>query len=50
VVALEVADVEAFVPVWPGLPGRPPSDRAALARAFVAKAVIGLPTTGCDSK
>jgi Transposase domain (DUF772) len=30
---------------WPGLPGRPPHDRAALARAFVAKAVIGLPTT-----
>src|SRR3974377_831580 len=24
-VALEVADVEAFVQVWPGLPGRPPS-------------------------
>jgi hypothetical protein len=45
VVALEVADVEAFVQVWSGLPGRPPSDRAALARAFVAKAVIGLPTT-----
>jgi hypothetical protein len=33
------------VQVWPGLPGRPPCDRAALARAFVAKAVIGLPTT-----
>ena len=45
VVALEVADVEAFVQVWSGLPGRPPCDRAALARAFVAKAVIGLPTT-----
>ena len=45
VVAFEVADVEAFVQVWCGLPGRPPSDRAALARAFVAKAVIGLPTT-----
>jgi hypothetical protein len=45
VVALEVADVEAFVQVWPGLPGRPPCDRAALARAFVSKAVIGLPTT-----
>src|SRR5271168_2200925 len=45
VVALEVADVEAFVQAWPGLPGRPPCDRAALARAFVAKAVIGLPTT-----
>jgi hypothetical protein len=43
--AREVAGVEAFVQVWPGLPGRPPCDRAALARAFVAKAVIGLPTT-----
>ena len=28
-----------------GLPGRPPEDRAALARAFIAKAVFGLPTT-----
>ena len=45
VTALEVAGVEAFVQVWSGLPGRPPCDRAALARAFVAKAVIGLPTT-----
>ena len=41
VTALEVAGVEAFVQVWPGLPGRPPCDRAGLARAFVAKAVIG---------
>ena len=45
VTALEVAGVEAFVQAWSGLPGRPPCDRAALARAFVAKAVIGLPTT-----
>jgi transposase len=45
VTVLEVAGVEAFAQVWPGLPGRPPCDRAALARAFVAKAVIGLPTT-----
>ena len=45
VTALELGGVEAFVQVWPGLPGRPPCDRAALARAFVAKAVIGLPTT-----
>src|SRR6202162_5166834 len=44
VTTLEVAGVEAFVQVWPG-PGRPSCDRAALARAFVAKAVIGLPTT-----
>jgi Transposase DDE domain/Transposase domain (DUF772) len=45
VTALEVAGVEAFVQVWPGLPGRPPCDRAALARAFIAKAVLGLPMT-----
>ena len=45
VTALELAGIEAFVRVWPGLPGRPPRDRAALARAFVAKAVLGLPTT-----
>jgi hypothetical protein len=31
--------------MWPGLPGRPPQDRHALARAFVAKAVLDLPTT-----
>src|SRR6202140_5743518 len=45
VTALELGGVEAFVQAWPGLPGRPPCARAALARAFVAKAVIGLPTT-----
>jgi hypothetical protein len=44
-VALELAGIEAFVQVWSGLPGRPPHDRAALARAFVVKAVLGLPTT-----
>jgi hypothetical protein len=45
VMTLELAGIEAFVRAWRGLPGRPPRDRAALARAFVAKAVIGLPTT-----
>jgi hypothetical protein len=45
VMTLELAGIEAFVQVWPGLPGRPPRDRAALARAFVVKAVLGLPTT-----
>ena len=45
ITALEVAAVDAFVQTWPGLPGRPPSDRAALARAFVAKTVVALPTT-----
>ena len=42
---LELAGVGALVQVWPGLPGQPPRDRAALAHAFVAKAVLGLPTT-----
>src|ERR1700745_3991766 len=45
IVTLELARVETLVGVWRGLPGRPPSDRAALARAFVAKAVMGIPTT-----
>ena len=45
IVTLELARVETLVDVWRGLPGRPPSDRAALARAFVAKAVMGIPTT-----
>ena len=45
VTALEVARVEMFLRHWHGVPGRPSSDRAALARAFVAKAVFNLPTT-----
>jgi hypothetical protein len=45
IVTLELARVETLVDVWRGLPGRPPSDRAALARAFVAKAVMSIPTT-----
>jgi transposase len=42
---LEVSRIHAFVQSWPGLPGRPAHDRAALARAFVAKAVMQIPTT-----
>ncbi len=45
VTVLDVARIEAFVRMWPGLPGRPLADRHALARAFVAKAVFNLPTT-----
>ena len=45
VTVLGMASIEAFVQMWPGLPGRPPADRHALARAFVAKAVFNLPTT-----
>ena len=37
--------IEAFLPSWRGLIGRPPAERAALARAFVAKAVFNFPTT-----
>ena len=43
--ALELARIDAFVHSWPGLPGRPPLDRAALARAFVAKAVMNVAMT-----
>ena len=40
VVVLDVARVEAFIQMWSGLPGRPPEDPHALARAFVAKSVL----------
>ena len=45
VMVLDMARLEAFLPHWHGLPGRPLSERAALARAFVAKAAFNLPTT-----
>ena len=45
VTTLDVIGLEAFVPEPPKGPGRPPEDRRALARAFVAKAVLGVPTT-----
>ncbi len=45
VVVLEVARVESFIRLWSGAPGRPAEDRHALARAFVAKAVLDLATT-----
>ena len=45
ITVLDVACLEAFIQMWPGLPGRPPADRPALARAFGAKAVLGLPQT-----
>jgi hypothetical protein len=45
VTVLGMARIEAFLPGWAGLPGRPPSERAALARAFVAKAVFNFSTT-----
>lgn len=45
VTVLELVRLESFLPHWSGLPGRPPAERVALARAFVAKAVLNLPTT-----
>ena len=42
---LEFVQVERFIPSNRGLVGAPPKDREALARAFVAKAVLNLPTT-----
>lgn len=42
---LEMARIEAFVPHCHGSAGRPPAERAALARAFVAKAVFNVTTT-----
>jgi hypothetical protein len=41
----EFTQVERFLPSSRGFVGRPPKDRVALARAFVAKAVLDLPTT-----
>src|SRR5208283_5807513 len=45
VTILDVVGLEAFVPEPPRGAGRPPEDRRALARAFVAKALLGVPTT-----
>jgi len=42
---LGMARIEALLPGRQGLPGRPPCERTALARAFVAKAVFNVPTT-----
>ena len=42
---LEMARIEALVPDCRGSVGRPPAERAALARAFVAKAVFNITAT-----
>ena len=42
---LDVIGLEAFVPDPSSGAGRPQEDRRGLARAFVAKAVFGIPTT-----
>ena len=45
VAVLEFVRVDRFLPHFIGLPGRPREDRAALARAFIAKAVFDITTT-----
>ena len=45
VAVLELVRVEALLPYFRGQVGRPEEDRAALARAFIAKAVFDVPTT-----
>ena len=45
VVVLGMTRIEAHVPTHGSRPGRPTKDRHALARAFVAKAVLDLPET-----
>ena len=44
ITVVDMTRLEAFVPHWHGLPGRPLAERAALSRSFVAKAVLNLPT------
>jgi len=57
VTTLELIRIERFTALSRSLRGRPPKERAAVARAFVAKAVYNLPTTralldrlACDKK
>ncbi len=45
IATLEVIRIEKFLFSFKGCIGRPQKDRAALARAFVAKAVYNMPTT-----
>jgi hypothetical protein len=46
IIVLEMARIEEFVQTYRGTsPGRPPACRAAMARAYVAKASLNLSTT-----
>ena len=45
ITVLEILRIEEHIPSHFRLPGRPLSDRVAIARAFVAKAVYDMPTT-----
>lgn len=45
VTTLEILRIEEFIYSSRGFPGRPPKDRSAIARAFVAKMIYNMPTT-----
>lgn len=45
VATLEMVRIEEFIYSSRGFPGRPPQDRTAIARAFVAKTIYNMPTT-----
>ena len=45
VAILEMAPLDGLLRTSPGWPGRPLSERLPLARAFIAKAVLAIPTT-----
>jgi transposase len=45
VTTLEVVRIEEFIYSSRGFPGRPPQDRTAIARAFMAKMIYNMPTT-----
>lgn len=57
IITLDIIRIERFVSLNRNLRGRPPEQRAAIARSFVAKAIYNLPTTralldrlACDKK
>jgi hypothetical protein len=45
IIILDTLGLEAYVATPHRGPGRPPKDRPAIARAFVGKAVLNIPTT-----
>jgi hypothetical protein len=45
VTTLELVRIEEFIYSSRGFPGRPPQDRTAIAKAFVAKMIYNIPTT-----
>ena len=45
VTTFEILRIEEFIYSSRGFPGRPPKDRSAIARAFVAKMIYNMPTT-----